>query len=355
MNQTNDDVNVSHSSGLHQNKPKRISFSAALEQGFKLIDVRAPIEFDKGSIPESINFPLLHDAERHEIGILYKRVGQSAAIAQGYEILEKNYPNLKSEILKFKDQGTLVLSCARGGMRSQIMVNLFSNFGIDCYQLEGGYKAYRNWVLTELEQVNIPKLVVLQGQTGVAKTKILELLDNSIDLEGLAHHRGSLFGGIGLTPTSQKNFEALLVQKIKSLDLSKAVFIEGESRKIGPINLPSSLYQLMQKSPTILLTAPLAIRVKRIIEEYILEQSAHGERFRELLEQLKEAFGKKGLAQLLEDYDQGHYEVLIEKILVEYYDPKYQHCLNGENFAHNFDSSNLAQVAEEIKQAFLNE
>ena len=254
--------------------------------------------------------------------------------------------------MELKKQEPLILSCARGGMRSQVMTNLFRNLGIDATQLEGGYKGYRSWVLDYLEKLQIPNLVVLQGKTGVAKTQVIHLLPNAIDLEGLAHHRGSLFGGIGLKPTNQKDFEAQLVEAIRNLDLSKPVFIEGESKKIGPVNVPASLYKIMNAAPIAFLSSPLSVRVARIRQEYITEQPENRPRLREMVASLKEFFGKAGVASLLRDFDQENYEPLLERILVEYYDPKYSHCLKGADFAQTIDTSDLSQATSEIQKSF---
>ncbi|MDX2470993.1 MAG: tRNA 2-selenouridine(34) synthase MnmH [SAR324 cluster bacterium] len=352
MTQNSPNPSDAFTKDLHKSKALKISVAEAMGGSQTIIDVRAPIEFDKGAIPASLNFPLLHDHERHEIGILYKQVGQQAAIEQGYEFLQKNFPKFVSEVMELKKLEPIILSCARGGMRSQVMTNLFRNLGLDATQLEGGYKGYRNWVLQNLENLEIPKLVVLQGQTGVGKTKVIHLLPNSIDLEGLAHHRGSLFGGIGLKPTNQKNFEADLVDAIGKLDLSKPVYIEGESKKIGPVNLPAKLYKIMNDAPIAFLSSPLSVRIERIEEEYITEQPENRPRLREMVASLKEFFGKAGVAGLLENFDQGNYEPLLTRILVEYYDPKYSHCLKGVDFAQTIDTSDLELATREIQKSF---
>ncbi len=178
------------------------------------IDVRSPKEFESGHIPGAVSIPLLENKERESIGILYKNFGQQKAIERGYEYLDGKLDDFNKQFKELPHDKLLVVYCARGGMRSQVITSLCNHLSFDARQLTGGYKAFRNWNLAELNKIEFQCPVVLHGKTGVGKTLVLNRIDNSLDLEGLADHRGSLFGGIGKSPVTQKTFEANLLTRL---------------------------------------------------------------------------------------------------------------------------------------------
>ena len=330
---------------LHLTKAQKISVSQAVLPGFALVlDVRSPAEWAVGHIPGSVNLPLLDDQERHLIGILYKNEGPAAAIDQGYRYFEPKEQTLANQLLSLPKDRPLVIACARGGMRSQVMTGFAERIGCAALQLEGGYKAYRGFCLQLFETHNFKNLVVLHGSTGVGKTLVIKGLNNAIDLEGYAGHRGSMFGGVGLEEKSQKNFEGLLVQRLLEVDWSRPVFIEGESRKVGRVSLPPKLFEAMCASWQILLTAPLKIRVERTRFEYIDRQPQCVPQIRELVARLYQDLGHQRTAELLAWFDEGQYDSCFGAILTEYYDKKYDHTLNRMTFEAQMDTSDLLAV-----------
>lgn len=235
-----------------------------------VIDVRTPAEFRKGHVPGAVNIPLFTDEERVVIGTLYKQEGREAAIEQGLKITG---PRLHEYIQQAKALGTshLHLHCWRGGMRSASMAWLFNLYGFRVTLLEGGYKAFRNHVLTELARPL--HLFVLGGKTGSGKTAILGELEKIgeqvIDLEKLAHHKGSSFGSLGESPQcSQEQFENDLWKKCAEIDPSRPCWIENESRKIGINVLPDPFYQALKKAPVIHIELPDSERIRYLVKEY---------------------------------------------------------------------------------------
>ena len=334
---------------LHQLQPPLIPLEQALAQGFRVIDVRAPIEFAEGRVPGSLNLPLLENEERHLVGIIYKSQGQDAAIEQGYRFLASRTAEIEQALHLAASECPSVILCARGGMRSQVMASLAQRMGLTCPKVIGGYKAYRNYCLQQLAEMTPHRLIVIQGRTGVGKTLLLGHLPQSLDLEGLAQHRGSLFGGVGLTPRGQKDFEALLVKRLTQLAPAQPWFVEGESRKVGSCMLPQRLWTLMNQAEVILVDAPMALRVQRTTEEYVTRQPQFLGRMRDKVASLTEHFGHKGVAWLLDAFDKGDYAACFEKILREYYDPKYEHGFAYGRVIFQVDCSDLAQAALEIQ------
>jgi len=314
-----------------------------------IIDVRSPLEFESGSIPGSINIPLLSDSEREIIGIIYKNKGQESAIEKGYDVLEAKNSNLFNKFKGIPKSKTVSVLCARGGMRSKVVTSLLLELGYGANQIIGGYKRFRNWNLEQLEKIKIPYLVVLHGKTGVGKTKVLNGLENSIDLEKIAEHRGSIFGGIGKKPVFQKNFEANLLLQLEKLDLTRPVYVEGESRKIGKISVPSNLFAQMLSGKNIILTSLLENRVKRIVQEYVLEQPDMLDELRNTIQKLSGHFGKRRTELLLKNFDQADYDTCFCYILEEYYDHKYNHFINQLSYIEKVSTDDLEQAILKIK------
>ena len=287
------------------------------------IDVRSPKEFFEGHLPHAVNLPLLDDTERETVGVIYRRYGQYRAVEKGYDILEPKLDALKRHFDRFSEEKSVIIYCARGGMRSRVVTSLMRSFGYPAKQLQGGYKAFRNWNLNLLEQFTINDLIVLHGQTGVGKTLILNRLQNSIDLEKIAGHRGSMFGGIGKSPVTQKTFDSALLMILESIDNMKPVFIEGESRKIGKITIPRNIFNQMQHARHILLKAPIRIRAERIIEEYVTRQPTAIPEIGETIGYLRKDLGKTKVARLCRLFNEARYRECFEEILESYYDKKY--------------------------------
>ncbi|MGI9518340.1 MAG: tRNA 2-selenouridine(34) synthase MnmH [Pirellulaceae bacterium] len=246
-----------------------------LEQSRRLpiVDVRSPGEYDKGHIPGAINIPLFDDRERAAVGTTYGEAGREQAVAQGLQFVAPRMTDLAAEMLHVADPHDphLLLHCWRGGMRSQSMAWLANQARCRVTLLDGGYKAFRQHVLQSFAQPL--NLVVLSGLTGAGKTgQLLQLRaagEQVIDLEQLARHRGSAFGGIGLggQPTVEQ-FENELFDELQRLDPKRRVWLEDESRKIGTVILPNDFYVQLKQAPAIFLEVDVDTRARIIADEY---------------------------------------------------------------------------------------
>ena len=245
-----------------------------------LLDVRAPVEFAEGAFPTAENQPLIDDAERHAIGIAYKDRGQDAAIALGNHLVrgedrERRIANWSNFMRRHPDG---VLYCFRGGMRSQISQRwLYEHAGIACPRVRGGYKAMRRFLLDELERNSaVARPVVVGGRTGVGKTRLLARYTSAIDLERLAHHRGSAFGHHPQPQPSQISFEnALSIALLKRVAAANGPFlVEDESRNIGGRHVPPAFYDAMQRAPVVLIEASENERIEITLQEYVTDALA---------------------------------------------------------------------------------
>lgn len=236
-----------------------------------VIDVRSPLEYQKGHITGAVNIPIFNNEERHEIGIIYKSLGRDIAIKEGLGIVGPKMKLLAENAKKLSGLKSRKIYCWRGGMRSEKMAWLFELLGMECNVLDGGYKAYRNLQINDFE--NILSLNVLHGSTGCGKTEILKELkefgEQVIDLEGLANHRGSAFGHINMTeqPTSQQ-FQNNVHNSLTHLNPQQPIWIEGESLRIGNVNLPDSLWDKMKSAKVIEIKINRGKRIKRLVKEY---------------------------------------------------------------------------------------
>ena len=323
-----------------------LSVEKALAEDMLLLDVRTAEEFAKGSIPGARSFPLFDDLERAEIGTIYKQVGRDAAVVKGLEFFEPRLQQFLLSLSAIKSQ-QLVVYCARGGMRSASVVRLLEENGFRVSQMQGGYKYYRQFILQQLENPT-PPLIVLHGQTGVGKTLILQKLPDHLDLEGLAQHRSSLFGAINKTPRTQKDFEALLVKKLSQLPEDLFLFVEGESRKVGQVFIPQSIANAMKSGILVLLKASLETRISRIVEEYNICDEQSIQQIDSILQSLKVALGKVKVEQLRLWLKQGEIENIVYMLLVDYYDPRYQHAMSGYDFELELSAEDLKQAAGEL-------
>ena len=245
------------------------------------IDVRSPAEFEHAHIPHALNLPLFDNEQRAMIGTTYKKQSREAAIKVGLPLFgAKMLPMIETVEAWIKDRQkendltkpTIYVHCWRGGMRSAAVAWLLDLYGYKVIQLTGGYKAYRNWVLA---QFTIPySLKVLGGYTGSGKTEILHALQEKnyavIDLEGLAHHKGSAYGAIGQLPQpSQEMFENIIAEKLLEVNKKqKSIWIEDESQRIGTVLIPTPLFHLMRNSTCYFMTIPFEQRLNFIVEGY---------------------------------------------------------------------------------------
>ncbi|GMQ31201.1 tRNA 2-selenouridine(34) synthase MnmH [Algoriphagus confluentis] len=242
-----------------------------LRKQMPIIDARSEGEFAQSHIPGAFNLPILNDSERIEVGTLYKQKGPEEAILKGFELVGPRFHLIQKEALSKFPEKKIIVYCWRGGMRSQILSWLLSMVGFEIFRLKGGYKTYRNFTFHEVRKDLC--LLVLGGKTGVGKTQLLKTLaqrgEQVLDLEGLANHRGSSFGSIGLPPQpSVEQFENLLAEMIRRLDSTQPIWVENESRKIGRVILPDRFFEQMLQSPFIDIQKTEEERIEHIAEEY---------------------------------------------------------------------------------------
>jgi tRNA 2-selenouridine synthase len=322
-----------------------------------LIDTRSPAEFSKGSFANAINLPLMDNEERRQVGTLYKNEGQAAAIALGHQLVSGNNKQHRlSQWIEFTEQHPQgYLFCWRGGLRSQIVQSWLAESSVTYPRIEGGYKALRRFLIDKAEQILQQRpLVLLAGRTGSGKTEILNRLPVSIDLEGLANHRGSSFGRRPGGQPSQILFENnFAVALLKIQDKHKgSIILEDESGFIGSCSLPLTLYKKMQASPKVLLQVPLQTRVKNILNDYIIKLleeyqrldpehafALYTENLCNGLSRLKKRLGNEQHQQILQILEQAlqiqqqsgeteMHTLWIEQLLVNYYDPTYDYQLD---------------------------
>lgn len=236
-----------------------------------ILDVRSPVEFAHGHIPEAQNIPLLSDEERAQIGICYKQNGRDEAILLGFEIIGPGLGDLVRSAVNIAPEKTVRIHCARGGMRSRSFAWCLETAGFNVASLDGGYKSYRKWAK---EIVATPRAInILGGLTGTGKTRILKKLreqgNQVLDLEGLANHRGSSFGGLGKPdqPTSH-HFENLIADTLSKMDPDEPVWIEAESGRIGNCWIPEELFGLMKAAPSVEIVRPIDERLDILTEMY---------------------------------------------------------------------------------------
>ena len=338
---------------LHESPVTSISIEEVWgrRKQFQLIDVRTSQEYAAGTIPGAINIPLLSQAHHHQIGILYRAFGQKKALAAGYDQLRQSWPDFLETLQSTPASRPLLVFCARGGMRSRIIANIFTLLHYDNLILEGGFKQFRNWNLKRLEHLSFPApLYVLDGLTGVGKTRILQKLKNFIDLEDLAQHRSSVFGDIGKKPVSSKSFEARLLEAWDSLIEDAPIFLEGESRKIGNVTIPYMLFEKMKVSKRILLTASIETRVRRIANEYLPKTEEEHHQLIQKTISLTPLLGKKMIAELVSWLENERYLEFFRYMLEEYYDRKYANSMKAYTYHAIIDAEDECAAVQNISK-----
>lgn len=313
------------------------------------IDVRSPKEYSLETIPGSINIPLLNNKEREIVGTAYRKESSDKAKKLGVEFVSKKLPIIYEEISSLNNKyDNLIFFCARGGYRSSSIVSVLNSIGVKTIKLEGGYKGYRKHIMEELpNMVNDIDFIVLYGNTGTGKTKILKYLRregmNVVDLEGDANHRGSTLGGVGLgDQTSQKEFESLIYNDLKARN-NNLVFIEGESRRIGKDVVPEYLFNRMKEGIHVNIEADLDYRVQTILNDYV-----HGtdDELINSLNYLRQHLGNSKIDTYISLIKKKNYAKVIEELMINYYDPLYEN--NTRNIIKNFHNSDHLTTAKKI-------
>lgn len=321
---------------MSHRQPVRVS---EIAQFHTIIDARSPAEFALDHIPGAINCPVLDDEQRAQVGTVYKQVSAFEAKRMGAAMVAANLAQHLRTVLADKPANWKpVVYCWRGGMRSGSMVTWLRLVGWDAQQLAGGYKNFRRHVIEQLRQL-IPQLQlrVLCGATGSAKTRILHALREQgaqvLDLEGMACHKGSLLGSLpGVEQPSQKAFETQLWQAMQALDVTRPVFIEGESAKIGRLSVPLELIERMRAAPVVEVQASDCARLEFLLRDYAY-LGDDAELLCERLGLLKELQGKEVVSRWQAWAQSGDLPSLFAELMALHYDPQYQRS-QSRNFKH---------------------
>jgi tRNA 2-selenouridine synthase len=307
--------------------PKPIHFTSSLLDSHCIIDVRTPLEFEEDHLPGARNVPILTDAERVEVGTIHKQQGPQLARMRGLELTCDRFADMVHEAADCADGRPILVYCWRGGLRSRSMAILLESCGYPVTQLLGGYKAFRNQVLSYFDNFIAPApLIVIHGMTGSGKTAFINGLDRhrctTIDLEGLAHHRGSAFGSLGLgEQPAQKRFDTRLWDAFRRASPNQPIVLEGESQRIGKLTLPGRLYEVMAASCKIWCAVTLETRVERLSAEYALPE--YREPMIAALERIKKKLGGPRYTELREMLDRWDVPGVARRLMEQYYDKLY--------------------------------
>jgi tRNA 2-selenouridine synthase len=322
----------------------------SLGEKLPIIDVRSPVEYEQGRLPNALNMPLLSDEERVIVGTLYKQDSPQAAFKRGLDFIGPKMSGF-IEFAEGLQSQELLVHCWRGGNRSHSVAMLLETNGFNVSILNGGYKAYRREALEFFDQP-LP-LMVLTGYTGSLKTEVLyalqELGEQMVDFEGLACHQGSAFGRQESEeqPTSEQ-FQNLLFQEFRKLDLTRRIWVEDESMRIGRVDLVAELYHQKEQSPHVFLEVARPVRVKNLVLNY---RHVSLERLVLATKSIQKKLGKKEARQALEFIDHGDAPEAAA-IILKYYDKRYGKAIE-EKREHirlhlETQSSDPMHIAEEI-------
>ena len=320
-----------------------------------IIDVRSPIEFEKSHWPGAINIPLFSDSERDLIGKSYKKESRLKAIFNGLKVTIPNTTKLLETILKTTTKEkeatkSLRIYCWRGGMRSNTFAWLARTIGIETYLLKGGYKSYRKWVLNQFE-ADLP-IRLVGGKTGTRKTDLLNYVKNEnihiIDLEGIANHRGSSFGSLGMDkqPSTQQ-FENCLAESLEEYKDSNAIeiWLEAESSNLGKCRIPNSLYKKMKEAPIIEVIRTKKERVNNLVNIY--SQNSQNE-LKDAVGRISKRLGPQRTKEAIKAIEKKDWSKACEAML-DYYDRCYDYELKKIKNINSIDISGLDLKSSLIK------
>ena len=331
---------------------REIHFEDILKlKNYILIDVRSPKEFKEEPIPGAINIPSLLDDERAEVGTAYVRVSKEKAKEIGIEKISKRLPVIFKEINELSKQyDKLVFYCARGGMRSTTLEVLFNSLGYKTFKLQGGYKAYRQFILNTIEERNKDiKYIVIHGRTGEGKTKILEKLQERgysvLNLEKMADHKGSFFGALcEERKQSQKRFDGEIFDAVIKNE-KKYFLVESESKRIGDIYVPECIYDSIISGLHIFVSTTMENRVKIIMEDY---SNASIESLEECLLKVARYISKERYKRYHSMLMEGKIAELSEVLMKEYYDPLYDIGIGKHQYDLNIHYENIDEAVDKI-------
>lgn len=291
-----------------------------------ILDVRSPGEYAQGHLPKAVSFPLFSDEERTQVGTCYKQKGKETAIELGLELVGPKMAQLVRQAKALAPEHQVRVHCWRGGMRSGSVGWLLATSGLEVKLLEGGYKAFRNWVRTTLA---IPRpVIIVGGMTGTGKTDILHALrtlgEQVLDLEGLANHRGSSYGALMQPPQpSTEQFENLIAEQWTEFHPQRPVWIEAESRRVGTCRVPDEIMQQMEAASTLEVIRSKPERLKLLVEIY---GQADPEGLIAATERLQKRLGGLRTQTAVQHIKQGELAAAAAVVL-SYYDRAYRHDL----------------------------
>lgn len=287
-----------------------------------LIDARSPKEFEESHIGGAQNFYALNDAEHKEVGYMYKQISRNDAKALGAQYICKNVASHIQEIYKHHKIGSKIgIYCAKGGLRSSSIALILSNIGYQVFRLVEGYKSYRFFAISYLENLPHKNFIVLGGNTGCGKSELLQDLPNAIDLEKMANHLGSTFGSIKGAQPTQKEFQNRLLEAFLAIDTHAFIFIEGESKRMGKVTLPSNLHDVMKEGFRIEITAPIEQRVERILKDYYTIDDAF---FYTSMETITPYIKANSKIEAINAYHNNDLKKVAQILLLDYYDIVYK-------------------------------
>lgn len=333
-----------------------ISFESFLkEKNAVLIDVRTPKEFNLEKIPNSVNIPVLLDEERVVIGTTYVQESKEKAKKLGVEFISKRLPEIFDQIQSLsKKHSKLVFMCARGGMRSSSITSLFASLGYKVAKLQGGYKAYRDFVIKTIPLYNENfKYIVVHGKTGVGKTKVLnKMMDlgaSVMDLEKMAAHKGSFFGAIGeKLPQSQKRFDGEVFEFLRTCK-TKYIVVESESKRIGNTYVPEAVYNSMTQGNHIFIDTSIPNRLNILLEDYT---NVPAQELQECILKVGRYVSKEKTALYLQLLNENRLEELGEILIKQYYDPLYELSINRHDFELSITYEDIDSCAKELTNFF---
>ena len=329
---------------------------ARLDDFDTIIDARSPSEYALDHLPNAINCPVLDDQQRITVGTMYKQVGAFEAKKVGAAMVSKNIGyHIETLWLDKPREWKPLIYCWRGGNRSGSMATVLAKIGWPVVQLDGGYKAFRGAINTQLEQTPELDFRVICGTTGSGKTRLLDTLEaigaQVLDLEQLAAHRGSVLGNIPCQPQpSQKAFETSIWDRLRRYDPSLPVFVEAESRKVGGLRVPGALMERMRASPCISMQVAREDRVKLLIEDY-QHFACNAPALNAQLEFLVQLHGRERIERWQSMANAGEMPALVDELLVDHYDPAYLKSIH-RNFV-QFDKATELALPDISPESFV--
>jgi tRNA 2-selenouridine synthase len=309
------------------------TFSQAYASYDLIIDARSPSEYAHSHFPHSVNLYALDDTQRHEVGVMYKQDSKFEAKILGASYICTNVAEHLLHVSKrVPPGGRIAIYCARGGLRSGSIGSILDQIGYRVERIKGGYKALRKEILLTLEAPKLPPFITLYGNTGCGKTELISRLSPSIDLEALANHKGSVFGGVNHKQPSMKMFQNLLACELWRLETMPFCFIEGESKRIGSLVLPTPLHKAMYSGKKVYITAPLHERVARIKKEYMGVDAGF---FHHAMSRIARFISKETKQSIEAAFAANDLDKTIELLLMEYYDKVYKQHTGSIQLTHD--------------------